>query len=222
MNTVIAGLGEGPRRLASLTMVNVSVPTNLSRAVFEQLKHVRVIESSGNRFTDAGRDIAGPRVYGLALVRHAKMLESLQLRSNSLLMGDADILLAQRFVNLRYCKISGLRVSSAAALAAFFLAHAETLEYLALGNIWLAAGVWETFSTVLKGQMKRLKQVRLNALHPTGYRWPLEKRMTNEIIRAIVSSDSKEQGSPFMGLYPDIGPQDDYNGVYYDRGRMVW
>ncbi|KAL2035526.1 hypothetical protein VTO58DRAFT_101444 [Aureobasidium pullulans] len=218
------GLGEGPRRLASLTMVNVSVPTNLSRAVFEQLKHVRVIESTGNGFTDTGRGIVSPKAYGLSLIRHAKMLESLQLRSNTLLMGDADILLAQRFVNLRYCRISGLRVSSAAALAAFFLAHAETLEYLVLGNIYLAAGVWTTFRMVLKGQMKRLKQVKLNALHQAGYPRPLEKWMTDDIIRAIVSSDSKEQGSPFMGRYkyPDIGPQDDYNRVYYVQGRMVW
>ncbi|KAG2166980.1 hypothetical protein JADG_006719 [Aureobasidium aubasidani] len=217
-------LGEGPRRLASLTMVNVSVPTNLSRAVFEQLKHVRVIESTGNGFTDTGRGIVSPKAYGLSLIRHAKMLESLQLRSNTLLMGDADILLAQRFVNLRYCRISGLRVSSAAALAAFFLAHAETLEYLVLGNIYLAAGVWTTFRMVLKGQMKRLKQVKLNALHQAGYPRPLEKWMTDDIIRAIVSSDSKEQGSPFMGRYkyPDIGPQDDYNRVYYVQGRMVW
>ncbi|THX92677.1 hypothetical protein D6C90_03330 [Aureobasidium pullulans] len=220
LNAVIAGLGEGPRRLASLTMVNVSVPTNLSRAVFEQLKHVRVIESTYNRFTD--RDIAGPRVYGLALVCHAKMLESLQLRSNSLLMGDADILLAQRFVNLRYCRISGLKVSSAAAFAVFFLAHAETLEYLVLGNIYLASGTWQTFPTVLVGQMKRLKQMKLNALYQAGHDLPLEDWQTDEIIKDIVLSDGEEHGSLFMRWYPNIGPQDDYNDDYNDHGKVVW
>ncbi|THX47962.1 hypothetical protein D6D06_09366 [Aureobasidium pullulans] len=199
-------------------MVNVSVPTKLRRAVFEQLKHVRVIESIDNHFT--GRDVAGPRAYGMALVCRAKMIESLQLRSNTLLMGAAYTLLAQRFVNLRYCRISGLKVASAAALAAFFLAHTETLEYLVLGNIHLAAGTWQTFPTVLVGQMTRLKQMKLNALYQPGHDLPLEDWQTDEIIKVIVSS--KEQGSPFMGRYPDIGPQDDYNDVYYYQGREVW